>query len=119
MAIKDFYRRNLPHVQPLGGTFFITYNLAGSIPKEVSIKLQEEYEIKKSTLLKNKANDSGYIQLRKKYFIDHDNFLDTNINGFHYLQDDKIAEEVVKSLHHWDGEKLDLICFCIMSNHVH
>ena len=32
---KPYYRRNLPHIQPPGATFFITFNLTGSIPKHI------------------------------------------------------------------------------------
>src|SRR5712692_9846229 len=32
---REFYRRNLPHFQPAGGTFFVTFRLAGSIPRAV------------------------------------------------------------------------------------
>ena len=29
------YRRNLPHIQPPGATFFMTFRLAGSLPQTV------------------------------------------------------------------------------------
>jgi hypothetical protein len=29
---KEVYKRNLPHIQPIGATFFVTYNLFGSLP---------------------------------------------------------------------------------------
>lgn len=34
----------LPHITPLGGTFFVTYRLFGSIPGAVINKLKNEYE---------------------------------------------------------------------------
>ena len=36
MGVLDYklsYRRNLPHLQPAGATLFITFRLAGSLPK--------------------------------------------------------------------------------------
>ena len=30
---KERTRRNLPHLQPLGATLFLTFRLAGTIPK--------------------------------------------------------------------------------------
>ncbi len=36
------YRRRLPHSQPLGATFFVTFRLHGSIPIEVLREWQEE-----------------------------------------------------------------------------
>ncbi len=32
---KQFYRRKLPHIHSPGSTLFVTFRLAGSIPKKV------------------------------------------------------------------------------------
>ena len=32
---KEFYRRKLPHIHPPGATLFVTFRLAGSIPRSV------------------------------------------------------------------------------------
>ena len=32
---KQFYERHLPHIHPPDATFFITFRLAGSIPKAI------------------------------------------------------------------------------------
>jgi hypothetical protein len=42
LAPGSYYRRNLPHVQPPGATFFVTFRLAGSIPLTVLQALHEE-----------------------------------------------------------------------------
>jgi hypothetical protein len=39
---KPSYRRRLPHIQPPGAIFFITFRLAGSIPASVLRALVEE-----------------------------------------------------------------------------
>jgi putative transposase len=41
---KRSYRRNLPHLQPAGATFFVTFRLAGSLPKSVVEQWQNERE---------------------------------------------------------------------------
>lgn len=43
-SFKNFYRRNLPHIQPEGATLFITFRLANSLPKEVVERLRIEKE---------------------------------------------------------------------------
>ena len=43
-AYKNFYRRNLPHIQPKGAIIFVTFRLANSLPKEVIEKLKAEHE---------------------------------------------------------------------------
>lgn len=119
MKPKEVYRRNLPHINPPGGTFFVTYNLDGSIPKDVIIRLQEEYRSEKEALLSSNREKEHYHNLRKKHLYTCDKYLDSYVEGPHYLKNKKTAEEVVKSLLHWDNKKLELICYCIMSNHVH
>src|SRR5690606_6126648 len=107
-------------IQPVGETFFVTYNLNGSIPAEVLKLLQEEYEIeKKRRALAKTTVISSLSKLRKKHFERYDQYLDGSKTGPHYLKEEAIAQEVTQSLHFWDNRKLELICYCIMSNHVH
>ncbi len=42
---REFYRRHLPHWQPAGATLFITFRLAGSLPRPVVAALKEEREL--------------------------------------------------------------------------
>jgi len=39
---KQFYRRTLPHIQPPNATFFVTFRLAGSVPKSVLEQWKQE-----------------------------------------------------------------------------
>jgi hypothetical protein len=41
---KTYYKRNLPHYQPVGYTYFVTYRLNGSLPVEVIKKMKDERE---------------------------------------------------------------------------
>jgi len=43
--MKEYYRRHLPHWQPQGATFFVTFRLKGSIPYTVIESLQLEQEM--------------------------------------------------------------------------
>lgn len=47
---KEVYKRNLPHIQPIGATFFVTYNLFGSLPAPLLEKWKEEYEMQKAQI---------------------------------------------------------------------
>ncbi|PAU94971.1 hypothetical protein CK503_05765 [Aliifodinibius salipaludis] len=38
----NFYRRNLPHWQPPEAQYFITFRLAGSLPKEATQKIKSQ-----------------------------------------------------------------------------
>src|ERR1044072_5471036 len=35
LGYKSFYRRNLPHIQPVGADLFLTFRLADSLPSNV------------------------------------------------------------------------------------
>ncbi|MFN3316849.1 MAG: transposase, partial [Raineya sp.] len=120
MEYKEYYRRHLPHIQPIGGTFFVTYCLYGSLPKEVFIALQEEYEREKQHLEKDKKTTPKQLDdCAKRYFLEVDKQLDGYPEGNHYLKDPRLAAIVAQTLHFWDNKKLELYAYCIMSNHVH
>lgn len=116
----DFHRRNLPHIQPLGGTFFVTYNLAGSIPKEVLARWAAEYAEQKSLILLTSENkDDDLERLGKLDFAKRDKFFDSYTGGNHHLKSDSMAQIITDTLHFWDNKCLELYSYCIMSNHVH
>lgn len=125
---KAFYRRNLPHVQPPGVTFFVTFHLAGSLPK----RILEQWKSEKSHLLKL-HNDFGFAaseqvafgqkqelhEWRRQWFQKFEKTLDNAQNGPLWLKDERIAKEVAESLHYRDGTVYRLDAYCIMANHVH
>lgn len=115
--MEYFYRRNLPHYQPPGGTFFVTFRLANSLPKSVVISLKNEY----ASLLKKSENENETKRrnLLKIYFQKFDQFLDTANTGNLWLKEDSIAQTVADKIHDYHSQKYTLICFCIMPNHVH
>lgn len=122
MAFPTEYRRNLPHIIPPGGTFFITFRLKGSVPKHIAQSFAEEYEREKF-IIKNQSKSSARFFLlnenRNNYFSDFDSYLDTQSTGPHWLRITKIVELVVDAIKFRDGKQYNLISYCIMSNHVH
>ncbi len=125
---KPFYRRNLPHIQPPGATFFVTFHLAGSLPQ----RILEQWKAEKSHFLKL-PNASGfaaskqiafgqkreYREWRRHWFQKFENTLDNAQNGPLWLKDKRIAKEVAESLRCRDGKVYRLDAYCIMANHVH
>lgn len=110
---KIFYRRNLPHLQPLGGTFFVTYLLKGALPRALIEKLQDDYLLSRKQISDNKGEEA------KRYFRQFDEMLDQYKNSNYWLRDRKLAKVVADAFHYWDEKRLELICYCIMPNHVH
>lgn len=117
--MKEFYRRNLPHLTPLGGTFFVTYCLADALPKPVLKKTLEQFAAEVQELKKKpKFTPAMLHDLHKRQFVRYDKLLARSY-GEQYLKRPKIAEIVKGSLHYFDGSRIELISYCIMSNHVH
>ena len=117
-----YYRRNMPHIQPNGVAFFVTFRLAGSLPKEVMLQLKEEqlknerllYKVKDETERKKKINDR-----RKLYFGKFDEMLDNATSGPCWLKDERIVTVVADAIRFHDKKEYDLLAYCIMPNHAH
>ncbi len=112
--MEEFYRRKLPHIQPKGATLFVTFRLAGSLPRVVLERLQEEYEAEK---LAAATAELRYVA-GKRYYGRFDDHLHQSTDP-HYLQDPALANVVVESLHYRDKRVYRLDAFSVMSNHVH
>ena len=132
---KSFYRRNLPHIQTPGATLFVTFQLAGAIPKHVlsQWKMEKSQFDKEESRLLRLQNDSEhastqhrpfeeknkYLEWRRQWFRKFEKTLDSVESGPVWLKDDRIAKEIADSLHYRDGKVYRLDAYCIMANHVH
>jgi putative transposase len=117
---REDYHRKLPHIQPLGGTFFVTYRLHGALPVNVRRELLKAFEVAKHRLaLENKSTPNALDELHRRYYARFDAVLDKTMYGPSWLRNEGVAELVAKTLQYWDTQRIDLIAFCIMPNHVH
>jgi REP-associated tyrosine transposase len=95
-----FYRRRLPHWQPLGQDIFITWRLYGSLPRQMPPP---------------KSNSSP-----GEAFVHYDHILDVARTGPLWLKDPRIAESILSSLKNAHDRKLfNLRAYAVMANHVH
>lgn len=120
--MKTYYRRNLPHYQPHDATYHVVFRLAGSLPCAVITRLQKErlrQERRIAGLLDMKASIAETRELHAMYFHPFDAQLDTCGTGPRWLEHPQIAEVVAEARHYRDGNKYNLLAFCIMPNHVH
>lgn len=109
MQSRHFHRRNLPHLYYNEGIYFVTFRLYGSIHLNELKKLQEQIRINQSL----RPNE------QKKLFKKYDLLLDKPQNNIQYLQLNDIMDICKSSLHYYDGKEYQLICYCIMPNHIH
>jgi putative transposase len=121
LSPENFYRRNLPHLQPPGAAFFVTFRLAGSIPKAVLDELREETEIvqaKLDLMPDSPEHTERLYREQRLLFKKWDDALDAG-TGPDWLRTPSIAQMVAENMRRYDAKRYDLLAYCIMSNHVH
>ena len=109
MSERHFHRRNLPHLHYNEGDYFITFRLKDSLPISEIKLLKSELE--------NSSDDLTVKE--KKLFKKYDELLDSQKFGTINVIEKNIIK-IIKEIIHWH-EKIyyDLICYCIMPNHIH
>ena len=119
--IKTEYYNRLPHIAPVGASFFVTFRLSDSLPQHVIKALKKEMHIavNRVKLGQPKDRNDHIIEIKKIYFTNFEHPLDDKIYGECYLSMPDIAQIIKNKLHSLDGVQYDLIAYCIMPNHVH
>jgi REP element-mobilizing transposase RayT len=118
MQYKDDYQRHLPHWNPPGSIFFVTFTLVGAIPAAARARLVDKAtEISR---MRSADPDNPDLTLAwKRLFKYADDQLDASPLAWR-LADDKVAHAVIDRL--TKGAELcrfRLHRYCIMPNHVH
>ena len=72
MDYRERYRTKLPHIQPIGETFFVTARLHGSLPQSEKIQLIENFELRKKQLEATPNQSADTLRdLYQQYFTDY------------------------------------------------
>ena len=113
LRFREYYRRRLPHIQIAGSTYFVTFRLINSLPKEALEKLAEESERIK------KLSPDQIDLAQRRWFGKFDDFLDRVLCGEVFLKNEQVADLVAEALHYRDGKVYTLEAFTVMPNHGH
>ena len=117
---KSIYRRNLPHIQPLNTSLFLTFRLADSLPKEVLVQMAEERGLLQRSFENSESkSESTYRLLARRHFAMLESWLDRPKSGPTWLADERVASIVSEALQFRDGKTYRLHAYSIMPNHVH
>ena len=128
---QQFHQNHLPHIQPPEATLFVTFRLAGSVPKPVlrqwlAEKKWLEEEVKRVCKLgqadatqETSQHEERLLEFRRRWFLKFENLLHQQAHGPQWLSDTRVAEIVAEALHYRDGTVYRLEAYCIMSNDVH
>ncbi len=121
MDYKVYHKRFLPHIQPEDAFLFITYRLDFKYTKHLYNTLQESkraFEQKLLIISKKEEKIKSIEIFNKKQFDKIDMFL-PKIESPQWLRISEIAEIIKENLFHRINKEYELVCFCIMPNHVH
>ena len=116
------YKRNLPHFDHAGKTFFVTFRLHNSIVSTTAVRMKMARIAAIDDIDKKLSPDEQRRQrnvIEAAYFNEYEGLLDHPTYGDRYLSEAELREIVQQSLHDFDGELYRLEAYCIMSNHVH
>ncbi|HRI15610.1 MAG TPA: UTP--glucose-1-phosphate uridylyltransferase [Verrucomicrobiota bacterium] len=110
-------QRHLPHWTQEGCTYFVTFRLADSVPKDIEEGWRREKEEHLRQLPKDESDEKRReaLALFSARFEDD---LDRGLGGC-VLAEPEIAAEMERCLRHFDGERYTLGRYVIMPNHVH
>ena len=113
-------RGALPHLKRAGANYFVTFRLAGTLPREVLARLKHERQsIIQAALAANRSLTwQEQTELFKWYSERVDNYLDAS-HGDCWLRREDIAVLVATALHFFLDERYALHAWAIMPNHVH
>ncbi|HZR17476.1 MAG TPA: transposase [Verrucomicrobiae bacterium] len=114
------FRGVLPHLKREGGTYFITFRLAGTLPSMVLLQFRQERErILQSAIAANRPLTWHEQEALFRWYSSRvDNYLDEG-RGKCYLGHKACADLVAGALCHFDHQRYQLSAWVIMPNHVH
>ena len=108
---------HLPHWEQPGATYFVTFRLADSIPREVVAQWQEE----RATWLKLHPQPWDWRTAREyieRFEEQRERWLDQG-HGSCLLGQPQAASIIADSLKHFDHERYILDRYVVMPNHIH
>src|SRR5688572_27001819 len=114
------HRDHLPHLKREGGSYFVTFRLAGTLPREVILRFKQERELIMAHALAAKRPLTWQEQqdLYDWYTTRVDHYLDAG-HGDCWLRKPEIADLMAGAVRFHAGQRFDLLAWVVMPNHVH
>jgi REP element-mobilizing transposase RayT len=112
-------RGRLPHWTAADATYFVTFRLFDSLPKELVDRFVFERRniIQTAKQMRRELSDAERNRLHQLR-IQIDSYLDQS-HGKCYMRDEAIASMVAGALQYFEGVRYHLLAWCVMPNHVH
>jgi REP element-mobilizing transposase RayT len=119
--VAGFHSRGvLPHLKREGGTYFVTFRQAGTLPRDVLLRFKAEREsiLCHALAAKRPLTWQEQQNLFRWYSDRVDRYLDC-CHGECHLRRPACAGIVAGALKFFDGERYELQEWVVMPNHVH
>ncbi len=110
----------LPHWTQEGATYFVTFRLHDSLPADVA----ERWAAERRETLENAKQSGRPLSPAAKQRLDelHSERVEGYLNAGHgacWLRRPEIARSVADAVLHFDGQRYEMLAWCVMPNHVH
>jgi len=119
--MKTLYRNRLPHIAPLGATFFVSFNQYDSLPAHVAAELKMQLELALAKIEKDNPPDKEdlIVKAKKRFFSQRAHLIDGALYGSCHLKKPDVAQILKDKIMEYDGRLIEVEAMCIMPNHVH
>jgi len=111
---------NLPHWRVDGGTYAVTFRLADSLPAKVldQWRCERAEIVQRAESMGRSLTDFETKRLDELHGERIEKWLDQGY-GSCALRDPRIARLVADAIRCFDGQRYDLLAWCVMPNHAH
>ena len=119
--VSGLHSRNvLPHLKREGASYFVTFRLAGTLPRDVLIKFKTERDaiLSQAQAAKRPLTWHEKEELFRWYSSRVDKYLDAS-HGDCWLSRPEIASVVANAIRFHAGQRFDLLAWVVMPNHIH
>ena len=110
-------RGYLPHVKREGASYFVTFRLTDSLPKEVLLRFEREHA-ESVRRLEGTAPSEALSEIHREHRRKIERHLDQGAGACHLRRPD-IADMIAEALRHFHGHHYLLNDWVVMPNHVH
>jgi len=114
LKTKRFWRSQLPHWEVESGIYFITLRCAGSLPRDVNVRLREIQE----NLASIQPNSPQFADLQRRYFRTVEKYSDRG-SGFCPFRSKACCQAVTASFDDLAVAGWTIRHYSIMPNHIH
>ena len=113
-------RGYLPHWESEHATYFVTFRLADSLPRDLLERLRQERDVldRAKQAHSDVAPDQELARKLRAILQEAEQALDDGL-GVCYMRDPRIAKIVADTILHFHGQRYSLWAWCVMPNHVH